>query len=46
MKMKHFLMLAVMVVMTLSAKAMSYEEAKDNALFLSDKISLDRKSVV
>jgi len=34
-------MLAVMVVMTISAKAMSYEEAKDNALFLSDKMAYE-----
>ncbi len=41
MKMKHFLLLAAMVMMTISAKAISYEEAKDNALFLSDKMAYE-----
>ena len=35
------MILAVMMVMTISAKAISYEEAKDDALFLTDKMAYE-----
>ena len=35
--MKKMMILAVMMVMTISANAMSYNTAKHEALFLSDK---------
>ena len=35
--MKKMLVMAMMMVMTISAKAMSYHAAKNEALFLSDK---------
>ena len=35
--MKKMMMMAVMMVMTISANAMSYNAAKHEALFLSDK---------
>ena len=35
--MKKMMILAVMMVMTISANAMSYNAAKHEALFLSDK---------
>jgi hypothetical protein len=41
MKMKQLMILAVMMVMTISAKAISYEEAKDDALFLTDKMAYE-----
>ncbi|MBO7629372.1 MAG: hypothetical protein J6S87_05450 [Bacteroidales bacterium] len=41
MKMRHFMILAVMMVMTISAKAISYEEAKDDAFFLTDKMAYE-----
>ena len=34
---KRLMILAVMMVMTISANAMSYNAAKNEALFLSDK---------
>ena len=37
--MKKMLMMAVMMVMTISATAMSYNMAKNEALFLSDKMA-------
>ena len=39
--MKHLMILAAMMVMTLTAKAMNYETAKDEALFLSDKMAYE-----
>ena len=36
---KHLMILAVMMVMTISANAMSYNAAKHEALFLSDKMA-------
>ena len=39
--MKKMLTLAVMMVMTISAKAMSYNAAKNEALFLSDKMAYE-----
>ena len=39
--MKHLVILALMMVMTVSAKAMSYGTAKDEALFLSDKMAYE-----
>ena len=36
--MKKMIILAVMMVMTISANAMSYNAAKHEALFLSDKM--------
>ena len=39
--MKHLMILAAMMVMTITAKAMSYETAKDEALFLSDKMAYE-----
>ena len=35
--MKKMMMMAVMMVMTISANSMSYTAAKNEALFLSDK---------
>ena len=35
------MILAVMMVMTISAKAMSYNAAKNEALFLSDKMAYE-----
>lgn len=35
------MILAVMMVMTISAKAISYEEAKDDAFFLTDKMAYE-----
>ena len=39
--MKKMLMMAVMMVMTISANAMSYTAAKNEALFLSDKMAYE-----
>jgi hypothetical protein len=39
--MKKMMILAVMMVMTISAKAMSYNTAKHEALFLSDKMAYE-----
>ena len=39
--MKKFFTLAVMMVMTISANAMSYNAAKHEALFLSDKMAYE-----
>ena len=39
--MKKIMMMAMMMVMTISAKAMSYNEAKREALFLSDKMAYE-----
>lgn len=39
--MKELMILAMMMVMTISAKAMPYERAKDEALFLSDKMAYE-----
>ena len=39
--MKKMLMMAVMMVMTISANAMSYNAAKNEALFLSDKMAYE-----
>jgi hypothetical protein len=39
--MKHLTILAAMMVMTISAKAMSYEQAKDEAFFLTDKMAYE-----
>ena len=36
--MKKMMILAVMMVMTISANAMSYNAAKNEALFLSDRV--------
>ena len=40
--MKKMMILAVMMVMTISANAMSYNAAKHEALFLSDKMAYER----
>lgn len=37
--MKHLTFLAMMMVMTISAKAISYEDVKDDAYFLTDKMA-------
>ena len=42
--MKKMMFMAILMAMTITANAMSYKEAKKEALYLSDKI--DRKSVV
>ena len=39
--MKKILVMAVMMVMTISANAMSYTAAKNEALFLSDKMAYE-----
>ena len=39
--MKKMMMMAVMMVMTISANAMSYNAAKNEALFLSDKMAYE-----
>ena len=39
--MKKIMMVAMMMVMTISAKAMSYNAAKHEALFLSDKMAYE-----
>ena len=39
--MKKLMILAMMMVMTISAKAMSYNAAKNEALFLSDKMAYE-----
>ena len=39
--MRQLIILAVMMVMTISDKAISYEEAKDDALFLTDKMAYE-----
>jgi len=39
--MKHWMILALVMVMTLTAKAMNYETAKHEALFLSDKMAYE-----
>ena len=39
--MKKIMMMAMMMVMTISAKAMSYSAAKHEALFLSDKMAYE-----
>ena len=39
--MKKMMILAVMMVMTVSATAMSYNAAKHEALFLSDKMAYE-----
>ena len=39
--MKKMMMMAVMMVMTISANAMSYTKAKNEALFLSDKMAYE-----
>ncbi len=39
--MKKMMILAVMMVMTISANAMSYKEAKKEALYLSDKMAYE-----
>ena len=39
--MKKIMILAMMMVMTISAKAMSYSAAKHEALFLSDKMAYE-----
>jgi len=39
--MKKMMILAVMMVMTISAKAMNYNAAKNEALFLSDKMAYE-----
>ena len=36
--MKKIMVMAMMMVMTISARAMSYNAAKNEALFLSDKM--------
>ena len=41
--MKKMMILAVMMVMTISANAMSYNAAKNEALFLSDKMTYELK---
>ena len=41
MKVKHLVILAVMMVMAISAKAISYEDAKEDALFLTDKMAYE-----
>lgn len=39
--MKHLTILAMMMVMTITAQAMPYDRAKDEALFLSDKMAYE-----
>lgn len=39
MNMRKMLMMAMMMVMTISANAMGYKAARDEALFLSDKMA-------
>ena len=39
--MKKMMILAMMMVMTISATAMSYNAAKNEALFLSDKMAYE-----
>ena len=39
--MKKLMILAMMMVMTISANAMSYNAAKNEALFLSDKMAYE-----
>ena len=39
--MKKMMILAMMMVMTISANAMSYNAAKHEALFLSDKMAYE-----
>lgn len=39
--MKQLIILAAMMVMTISAKAISYEEAKEDAFFLTDKMAYE-----
>ena len=39
--MKKMIMMAMMMVMTISARAMSYSAAKNEALFLSDKMAYE-----
>ena len=39
--MKKIMILAMMMVMTISANAMSYNAAKNEALFLSDKMAYE-----
>ena len=39
--MKKMIMMAMMMVMTMSARAMSYSAAKNEALFLSDKMAYE-----
>ena len=39
--MKKMLLMAVMMVMTISANAMSYNAARNEALFLSDKMAYE-----
>ena len=39
--MKKILVMAMMMVMTISANAMSYNAAKNEALFLSDKMAYE-----
>ena len=39
--MKKMMILAVMMVMTISANAMNYNAAKNEALFLSDKMAYE-----
>ena len=38
---KHLMILAMMMVMTISANAMSYNAANHEALFLSDKMAYE-----
>ena len=42
--MKKMMILAMMMVMTISATAMSYNAAKNEALFLSDKMRQSMRS--
>ena len=42
--MKKMMILAMMMVMTISANAMSYNAAKNEALFLSDKMAYELNS--
>ena len=39
--MKKMMIMAMMMVMTIAANAMSYTEAKNEALFLSDKMAYE-----
>ena len=39
--MKKLMIMAMMMVMTMSARAMSYTVAKNEALFLSDKMAYE-----
>ncbi len=39
--MKKLMIMAMMMVMTMSARAMSYTAAKNEALFLSDKMAYE-----